>query len=389
MMILKKDNLLYLLTIAFSVLFIWVGYGLTVKDADLFRNENDVISVPSTVKEILRDDTSLGEMGGFYYKSRAITFNAVAFSGEYKGQTLTASQTIDNISTMGVVPVQEGDKIYLHKNPPNSGELEWTAGEYYRYDKIIILCGSFLLGLLIFGRRKGLNTILSLVFTCLSIFMVFIPAILAGYNAYGVSIIVCLFIIVMTLCLVSGFTIKSLSSALGCAGGVMVAGILTLFVGYFMKLTGYLDDNSVYVSLLNEDNPISLTGIIFAANIIGALGATMDVSMSISSSLHEIIQQAPDISFKQTMSSGINIGRDIMGTMSNTLILAYIGSSLSMVLLFVSYQSSLTQLLSRESIVVELLQALSGSIGILCTIPISALISALLYKGNWTKKTPR
>lgn len=135
-----------------------------------------------------------------------------------------------------------------------------------------------------FGRSKGLKTILSLVFTCLAIFVVFVPAILAGYNAYFVSIITCLFTIAMTLALVSGPSRKSLSAALGCAGGVMVAGILSFFMDHVMKLTGYLNDETMYVSLLNESSPIDLRAIIFAAIIIGAMGATMDVAMDITSS---------------------------------------------------------------------------------------------------------
>ena len=145
-----------------------------------------------------------------------------------------------------------------------------------------------------------------------------------------------------------------------------------------MKLTGYLNDETMYVSLLNEANPIDLKGIVFAAIVIGAMGATMDVAMDISSSLFEIHRKVPEISYSHLVQSGFTIGRDIMGTMANTLILAYIGSSLTTVLLYASYQASLSQLLNRELIIVELLQALSGSIGILCTIPISAFIASAL-----------
>ena len=221
-------------------------------------------------------------------------------------------------------------------------------------------------------------TILSLVLTCLAVFVVFVPAILAGYNAYAVSVITCLFIIAMTLSLVSGPSKKSLAAALGCAGGVAVAGILSVVMDKLMKLTGYLNDETMYVSLLNEANPIDLKGIVFAAIVIGAMGATMDVAMDISSSLFEIHRKVPEISYSHLVQSGFTIGRDIMGTMANTLILAYIGSSLTTVLLYASYQASLSQLLNRELIIVELLQALSGSIGILCTIPISAFIASAL-----------
>lgn len=212
------------------------------------------------------------------------------------------------------------------------------------------------------------------------------PAILAGCNAYITAIVTCLYTIAMTLALVSGPSKKSVCAALGCAGGVMVAGILSVIMDHLMKLTGYLDEETLYVSLLNETNPIDLKAIIFAAIVIGAMGATMDVAMDITSALFEIKQKVPDISFWHLVQSGFTIGRDIMGTMANTLILAYIGSSLTTVLLYVSYQASLTQMLNRELIIVELLQSLCGSIGILCTIPITAFIAAGLCCGLPAKR---
>lgn len=345
-----KHLLFYLAVILLSCIYLFVGYHLSVDKAGLFRNEMQVTSSVARVTEILHDRNDMGEIGGHVYYEHVITFQADILSGDGKGQSVKALQKIDNLTGNGMRPVSVGDKIFLFQTNPEEN-IEWEAGDFYRSDSILILAAVFLLGLLVFGRSKGLKTILSLVFTCL-------------------------FTIAMTLALVSGPSRKSLSAALGCAGGVMVAGILSFFMDHVMKLTGYLNDETMYVSLLNESSPIDLRAIIFAAIIIGAMGATMDVAMDITSSLFEIHRKIPDISFWHLVQSGFNIGRDIMGTMANTLILAYIGSSLTTVLLYASYQASLEQLLNRELIIVELLQALSGSIGILCTIPISAFIAS-------------
>ncbi|MDY4047103.1 YibE/F family protein [Negativibacillus massiliensis] len=345
-----KHLLFYLAVILLSCIYLFVGYHLSVDKAGLFRNEMQVTSSVARVTEILHDRNDMGEIGGHVYYEHVITFQADILSGDGKGQSVKALQKIDNLTGNGMRPVSVGDKIFLFQTNPEEN-IEWEAGDFYRSDSILILAAVFLLGLLVFGRSKGLKTILSLVFTCL-------------------------FTIAMTLALVSGPSRKSLSAALGCAGGVMVAGILSFFMDHVMKLTGYLNDEAMYVSLLNESSPIDLRAIIFAAIIIGAMGATMDVAMDITSSLFEIHRKIPDISFWHLVQSGFNIGRDIMGTMANTLILAYIGSSLTTVLLYASYQASLEQLLNRELIIVELLQALSGSIGILCTIPISAFIAS-------------
>ena len=378
---LSKNTYQYILTVFLSCLLLWLGWMSVKNDAHLFQNTSgsDSEEALCRVLEITDDDQTISNLGDMYYLEQRIEFDAEILRGPHKGEIISAEQLIDNVSTLGVQPVEVGDKLFVY-SPADGTDGIWSAGDFYRSGQITLLLGFFCLALLLFGQKKGFNTMLSLAFTCGAVFLVFVPSILAGRNPYLWSCLICLYIIGMTLALVSGFSRKSLASALGCSGGVLVAGLMTVLCSHTMKLTGFLDDDSLYVYLMNPDQPIDLKAIIFAANIIGALGATMDVAMSLSSSLHELSEQAPNISFTEMFRSGIRIGQDIMGTMANTLVLAYIGSSLSTVLLFVSYQASLLQLLNRELIIVELLQALSGSIGILFTIPISAFVSSVLYR---------
>ena len=130
------------------------------------------------------------------------------------------------------------------------------------------------------------------------------------------------------------------------------------------------------------DNPLDLKALIFAAIIIGAVGAIMDVSISIAASLAELKEKLPEISMLELWKSGMTISKDIMGTMANTLILAYMGSCLTSVQLMVAYNSSLLDLFNREMIIVEMLQALVGSMGILLALPLTSLICAALYRGK-------
>jgi uncharacterized membrane protein len=146
-----------------------------------------------------------------------------------------------------------------------------------------------------------------------------------------------------------------------------------------LELSGILDEDSVYLTYLPTENPIDLRAIIFAAILIGAMGAIMDVSMSIASSLWEIKEESASPTRGSLFKSGMNIGRDVLGTMANTLILAYIGSSLSVVLLLSVYSSSVLYLFNREMIVVEILQSLVGSFGLLFAMPLTSLVSAFLY----------
>ena len=135
----------------------------------------------------------------------------------------------------------------------------------------------------------------------------------------------------------------------------------------------------------DEGNPINLRALIFAMITIGAMGAVMDVAMDIASSLYEVKRHAPQIRDRELFKSGMNIGRDVMGTMANTLVLAYIGSSLCSILLKISYAYSFNQLMNTESIVVELLNALVGSMAILLTIPLTAFVCCVMYKGRHIK----
>jgi uncharacterized membrane protein len=194
-----------------------------------------------------------------------------------------------------------------------------------------------------------------------------------------------LFTILSTLLLVSGANRKTVAAAVGCTAGVATAGLLTLLMSRLLLLSGYVDENSAYLATMGSGD-IDLNAILFAGIVIGALGAVMDVSMSIASALWEIASQectTPANLWK----SGIEIGRDVMGTMANTLVLAYIGNSLSIVLLLIAYSTSTIGLLNREMIVVEILYALVGSIGIVCVIPLtSAVCSAIYSQGGRIKE---
>jgi len=193
------------------------------------------------------------------------------------------------------------------------------------------------------------------------------------------SIVTAIYIVVMTLIIVYGGNKKSFVAALGCVAGILLSGILTFIMANVLELTGLLDEDSMHLLYINDKNPIDLRAIIFGSVILGAIGAVMDVSMSIASSLNELVENMDKPTFSQVIKSGFEIGRDMMGTMANTLILAYIGSSLSVLLLYCAYNSSFIYLINKEIIIVELLQSLIGSIGILMVIPFATFISAKVY----------
>ena len=381
----KKDRLIYTLTIILSALYIFFGNKAANVNKVDYSLENDIgTPLKAQVTTVVDENYADVIYEGFETEDEIILFQAKILTGYRKGEEITAIQQIDSMYAVRQKTVSPGDKVVIYKNQnANVENIRYMFAEYHRVDFIVVLWVLFLVLLLVLGRRNGLNTLVSLAFTIASIFYVFIPAVLNGGNVYSWSVSTCIYIILMTLLIISGFSKKSLAAMIGCSSGVLVAGFITVLANHFCRLTGLTTEDSMYLLFLNNENPIDLKAIVFAAIILGAVGAIMDVSMSLSSSLAEMKEQVGDMSAAQITRSGMVVGRDIMGTMANTLILAYIGSSLSVTLLLAAYNSSTPLLLfNSEMILVELLQAVAGSLGILLTIPLTSIVCGILYRNE-------
>jgi uncharacterized membrane protein len=374
-----KQIAVWLLTIAFSTAYVMLGNAFVSKDLDIFNMEGAYVEKARITEmgDTITDEYSLSEE--VTYQNSATFFYGELLTGERKGEIVLAMQTSDNYTVNTEEPVAVGDKVILYNYGDQSTETEWIFGGYARFDILLIFGAVFFILLLIFGQMKGLNTIISLSYTCLAIFMVFIPSVLNGYNVYASTLITCVFTIIMTLLITNGATSKSLATILGCTFGVGIAAALSVLFDGWLRLTGILDEHSIYLTYLETGVEINLNALIFAMIVIGAMGAVMDVAMDIASSLYEIRHHVEDITFKKLVTSGLRIGRDVMGTMANTLVLAYIGSSLGSILLLITYSASLRELFNRERIVVELLQALVGSTAILLSIPLTAIVCGIIY----------
>lgn len=186
----------------------------------------------------------------------------------------------------------------------------------------------------------------------------------------------------MSIIILNGINKKSLCAILGNLGGLAVSGILALIMNKILTITGMIDEQSTYLTFLDNGVSIDLKAVVWSGIVIGSLGAVMDVAMSLASSMNELSETMHEKSYMKMVKSGMNIGRDAIGTMTNTLILAYVGSSLATILLLVSYNKSLIYLLNMEMITVEILQAIVGSIGILFAVPATVLLSAKIFNKN-------
>ncbi len=372
----KKQTVQQIISAVISLIVVTAAYVFVVGNGSVFKGEMEGGTIRASVLGV--DGVSKINATGEGENIR-IDFTARALNTSLRGKTLNVIQEIDKSYAFSPREVREGDKILIEAYTEDNTTL-YYFGDYVRITPLIWLGVIFCILVVLFSKTQGLKTIVSLGLTCMAVFAVLLPAVLDGKNIYLWSILICLYITVMTLTIIGGFTRKTLCAAAGCLSGVICAGLITVTADKFLNMTGLLEEESIYLYQLHPDNPIDMKGIIFAMIIIGALGAVMDVSMSISSSLFELREKSPFLSSKELMKSGFTIGGDMMGTMANTLVLAYIGSSLTCVLLYVSYNANLAQVINKEKIVAEILQALAGSMGMLMTLPLTSLICAVMYK---------
>ncbi len=368
----------YCIVIILSAIFIYLGHKIAVSGTDyklLAGEKSDVMNVEAEILAIREEKHN--ELTG----DREIYFSAKV---KNTGDEVIGVQIVnENDPTVAVKPVEEGDKILMDCSIEN----QWQFTNYIRTNILMWLGAVFVALLLFFGRGKGVNTLVSLFFTCLAVFAVFVPAVIAGRNIYIWAIVICIYTILMTLLIVNGLNIKSVMAITGCTGGVIISGIITVIMNKLLNWNGLMDADTQ--RLILELPNIDLLGIIFASVTIGAMGAVMDVAMSMSSALHELKLKVGRISPSELYKSGMVIGRDMMGTMANTLVLAYIGSAMATTVLQILYNSSLSELLNKEKIIMEIMQALVGSLGILLTIPFTALICGIWYQKIGVNKRKR
>lgn len=297
-------------------------------------------------------------------------------SGPFKGEAVFIESTyIENDPYLNVY-LEKGTEIILVATVENGVLQEAYLHDLVRDRGLYYLLAIFTLLLLVVGRLQGFKTIITLVFTGIVIVKVILPLLLAGYEPIPVTTLAAIVIIVFTLVVIGGFNAKSFSAILGTVCGVTIAGLLALWVGDFSHLTGFSSEEAQMLIFMEQ--PINIRGLLFAGIIIGSLGAVTDVGMSVASAAAEIREANPRIGHYQLYQAALNVGRDIMGTMSNTLVLAYVGGALPLLLLLVGYEMEWLKIVNLDMMATEFVRGIAGSIGLIISIPVTAAVASFM-----------
>ena len=302
-------------------------------------------------------------------------------TGKHKGEVYTVRNTIElAIPYRLIFRLHEKMILQVDEDEETGKIINLKIYERARDTKVYALIVLFAVALIIVGKKNGLKALITLGITVGLIFGIFLPCIIQGFNPILLALAVCSSATVITLLIISGNNKKTYTAIIGTIGGVIIAGIFAFIAGKILMLTGLGNEDAQMLAFIPQHRRIDYQGLLFAGIMIGALGAVMDVAMSISSAMWEIIFVSPDISKKQLIKSGMNIGRDIIGSMSNTLILAYVSTSIPVLLLFILFSNGFTEIINLELLASEVLRAVAGSIGLICTIPITVRLVGRFHR---------
>ena len=257
-----------------------------------------------------------------------------------------------------------------------------TIASVYSQDRewvIYIFALLYLLALCIIGGKQGIKGCLGLIFTFFCVIFVYLPLVYLGYSPFWSAVFICFLTTLVTMYLIGGPTKKTCAATLDTLAGVVLAGISAWCFSKASGISGYnVSDIETLMTLWNT-NRIQVGGLLFSGLLISCLGAVMDVAMSISSAIDEIYKQNSSLTRKELFKAGMRVGRDMMGTDSNTLILAFAGSSVSTLLLDYAYDLPYQQIINSNNIGIAIMQGLAGSFGIVLSVPLTVLICTILF----------
>jgi uncharacterized membrane protein len=297
--------------------------------------------------------------------------------GKYQGEEISASNNL-----LGKLDIdnyyKEGDKIVVALLEKNNQIISAKAIDIYRQNWELVLFILFVVLLVWYAGYTGVKALFSFIASLYLIWSFLIPGLLEGKNPLLLSSLILLLLSALIIFAVAGFNKKGLAAFVGTISGLAITIAITVFFGNRLGLMG-MTSPFAETLLFSGHLDLDMKDIFYAAIVIGASGAAMDIAMDIAASMEEIKLKKPDIKRKELIQSGFNVGRAVIGTMTTTLLLAYSGGYLTLLMLFMTKESTLSRMLNFKMVSAEILRTLTGSIGLVLVAPITAFFAGWIY----------
>ena len=374
-----KNRLSCIILAAAVVVFIIVRALAATHEQPQSRGEDYAEYETAVITDILSDSTEQDPVSDNGYRGEQLLLAEIR-TGQYKGETMQVSNYVGPLYGQAL---KEGQRAVVLISTYSDGNHTATVYEYDRAVGLAVIVGLFLLATVAVGGKVGAKSLVALAITLVCLFFIMIPLLMKGAPTLLTVFLVCAYITVVTMVILGGVTSKTICAALGTIAGTALALLFGLLAQGLLHVDG-LRLAEVEPLLQLRQTPLGLRGLLVAGVVISALGAVMDVAMSISSALTEVHTVAPDRSGKELFRSGMNIGRDMVGTMTNTLILAFLGSGLVFIIYLCSLGLDPRQLISSPYMATEVISGIASSIGVILAVPLTALITSLLLGSKKT-----
>ena len=297
-------------------------------------------------------------------------------AGTEQGKTVSVTNYVTR--TLNVV-AKQGMTIMICVDQPENAEPYYTVFNYHRVPGLIFTVAIFAVIVLAIGRGKGGWSLLGLGYTVFVILFFLVQAIFHGWSVMGSVVATIAVGTVAALVLLGGIGRKTFAAAAATLLGTALSGVLFLVFSRVLHISGYNLESAEALLMITQSTGMELRPMLMASVLIAALGAVMDVGMSIAASLEEIHTLNPELGSRALMESGMRIGKDMIGTMTNTLILAYTGTALTTMILLLAYGYDMGHLLNSDYLAMELAQGIAATGGVVLTVPVASVISALVY----------
>ncbi len=365
----KQKNMLLTLILGIVIIGILMAIPTGYEDAIIYKDTERAVA-----KVIEVDNSNIKKSGLIQSGEQSCLLlieDGIFKDKEIEGiNFLSGSLAKDKVFEVGdralVTISYEGDKI-----------KSTVISDHYRLGKEVILALIFSIFLIIFAGKNGIQAIFSFIITVLMVWKVLVPSYLKGYSPIWVGIIITVLLTAIIIFFVYGVDKRTIVATLGSLLGIITTCIMGIIFTDLFKIHGAVMSDAESLMYSGYEN-LNLTAIFMSSIFIGASGAMMDLSVDITSAVYEVVEKKPDITKFEATKSGMNIGRAAMGTMTTTLLLAYSGGYITLLMVFMAQGTPVDHILNYKYVAAEILDTMVGSFGLVTVAPFTALVSGIL-----------
>lgn len=305
-------------------------------------------------------------------------------SGQFK-DTVTDGKNTLNGSLEQDKLFAVGDRALVRINYEDNKIISVSMIDHYRLPWEIALAGIFILLLILFAGKTGVRAILSFALTVLMIWKLLIPLYLKGFNPIWIGLIMTMVLTIFIIALVYGFDRRCLSAVSGAFLGILVTCVMGIAFTNLFKIHGAVMSSSESLLYAGYQH-LKLTKIFMASIFVGASGAIMDLAVDITSAVYEVVEKRPDLSVREVIKSGMNVGRAAMGTMTTTLLFAYSGGYVALLMVFMAQGTPFSNIFNYKYVAAEIIHTIIGSFGLVTVAPLTAITSGILLTKHKEKE---